>query len=552
MRISGLASGIDIDSIIKDLMKAERMPLNKLTQKKQILEWQRDDYREMNKLLTELDQFISVTQTDGIGRQSTFLKKVISSSNESAVTAKNISGTTDINTQIGVSQLAKAASMWSAGDIRSNQNFNPDDLLVNQKDNLVNGANLPTTSFNIHIQAIQSDGSVAEKSITVDPNTMSLNQVMSEINKKLDVNAFYDSKSGKVVLSAKNTGDAANQPEIKIMDTDTNGYNFMTSVLRLSADSDTATTTNDALGQPIGQAGQNAKFTFNGMSMERTSNTFQINGYEYTLKNTTLDSSGIVQPVTLTSTTDTDAIFDSVIKFIDKYNEIIGKINDKISQERYRDYLPLTDEQKQDMSEKQIELWEEKAKSGLIRNDSILSGGLNQMRLDIYSPVTGLTGTYYDAKKGQNVTINQLASIGIETSSSYTDKGKLILKDEAKLRDAISQNPMAIYDLFNKEVKDANGKLVSDQSGIAERLRDTIKNTMSNIEAKAGNTYLANSQYTIGKDLDRVDKSIDAFQDRLLQIEDRYYRQFTAMEQAIQRANQQSAYLMQQFGGGLQ
>ena len=53
MRIGGLASGMDIDSIVADLMKAERMPLDKLKQKKQVLEWQRDDYRSMNTLLLD-------------------------------------------------------------------------------------------------------------------------------------------------------------------------------------------------------------------------------------------------------------------------------------------------------------------------------------------------------------------------------------------------------------------------------------------------------------------------------------------------------------------
>ncbi|MFV9510526.1 flagellar hook-associated protein 2 [Tepidibacillus sp. LV47] len=537
LRIGGLASGMDIDSIVEKLMKVERIPLDKLTQKKQILEWQRDAYREMNTLLYDFKTFLSVTQTDGIGRQSTFLKKVISSSNESAVTAKNISGTTDINTQISVTQLAKAASMWSAGDIRSNQNFNPDDLLVNQKDNLVNGADLPTTSFNIHIQAIQADGSVVDKSITVDPSKMSLNQVINEINKSLDVNAFYDTNSGKVVLSAKHTGDAANQPEIKIMDTDTNGYNFMTSVLRLSADSDTAA------NNSIGQVGQNAKFTFNGMSMERTSNIFQINGYEYTLKNITANS------VTLTSTTDTDAIFDSIKKFVDKYNETIDKINSKISEKRYRDYPPLTEAQKKEMKDKEIELWEEKAKSGLLYNDNILSSGLNQMRLQIYDSVDGLTSTFYDSAKKADTTINQLANIGITTSSNYLDKGKLVI-DEAKLKEAISQNPMAIYELFNKEVKNADGSLNFKQSGIVTRLEEVIGQTIKNIEVKAGKSYYTNNQYTLGRLLDQVNSDITDFEQRLKQIEDRYWRQFTAMEQAINQSNQQSMYLMQQFGLG--
>ncbi len=71
LRISGLASGMDIDKIVSDLMKAERMPLDKLKQKKQLLEWQRDDYRAMNTLLQGLDDYLF----SNITLQSSMLKK---------------------------------------------------------------------------------------------------------------------------------------------------------------------------------------------------------------------------------------------------------------------------------------------------------------------------------------------------------------------------------------------------------------------------------------------------------------------------------------------
>lgn len=61
---------------------------------------------------------------------------------------------------------------------------------------------------------------------------------------------------------------------------------------------------------------------------------------------------------------------------------MIDMVNGKLTEKKYRDYTPLTEEQKKDMTEKQIELWEEKAKSGLLRGDTILSGATNQMRTD--------------------------------------------------------------------------------------------------------------------------------------------------------------------------
>ncbi|MDL0437785.1 flagellar cap protein FliD N-terminal domain-containing protein, partial [Niallia sp. SS-2023] len=107
LRIGGLASGMDIDSLVEQLMTAERVPLDKLNQKKTYTEWQRDDYREMNTLLLSLDTLLS----DGLQKQSTFIKKTINSSNSDALSVKNVTSTTDFSGSIEISQLATAAAM---------------------------------------------------------------------------------------------------------------------------------------------------------------------------------------------------------------------------------------------------------------------------------------------------------------------------------------------------------------------------------------------------------------------------------------------------------
>jgi flagellar capping protein FliD len=184
------------------------------------------------------------------------------------------------------------------------------------------------------------------------------------------------------------------------------------------------------------------------------------------------------------------------------------------------------------MSEKEIELWEEKAKSGTLRSDSIITSGLSKMRQDLYGPVSGIMSEF-----------NQLAAIGITTSSNYLDKGKLEINVD-KLKKALSEDPNAVYELFNKD-----GTTAAEQ-GIGKRLRSTIKATMTDIEKKAGKSYSVNNSFVLGRNLDDLDKQISKFEAKLIQVEDRYWRQFTAMEKAIQRANEQSVYLMQQFGGG--
>jgi flagellar hook-associated protein 2 len=520
MRIGGLASGMDIDTLVNDLMKAERMPLDKLTQKKQLLEWQRDDYREMNKLLADLDKFIF----DGVFRQATYTKKSVTSSNESAVSVKNINATSNLTSTIKVDQLAEAAYMNSKDTIiGAGKTLDPNATLNSQAANFANG--LGANSFTI--QAIKSDGTLGSAvTITFDPAVDSLNSVLAKINSsEAGVTAFYDydakTGKGKVSISAKNTGDVNGQPEIVL-----NGA-FLTSTLNLHGDSSAAAGDTPSAGR----VGKNASFTINGLQTTRSTNTFQINGFEYTLKSVTASD------VTIQSSTDVDSIFNSIKGFVDKYNEIISKINGKIMEERYRDYQPLTDEQKKAMEEKQIEMWEEKAKSGMLRNDSILSSGLNKMRSDVYSRV----GNDSD---DVNNDYDQLSEIGIKTSSNYLERGKLII-DENKLKEAISKDPNAIYKLFT------NDGTTFESKGVARRLRDTIKETIGKVEERAGKSGATNQNFTIGRNLNNVDKQIDRFEDRLKQIEDRYWRQFTAMEKAIQQSNSQSMYLMQQFGGGM-
>lgn len=503
MRITGLASGLDTEQLVKDIMRAERLPLDKLTQKKQTLEWQRDDYREMNTLLKDLDTLIF----EGIDRQSEMLKKTVSSTDESAVTATANASAATMTTQIDVTNLAKPAT-WISD---SNENFSSG------------------TARTISLSVTNGDGTT-NNNVTIDIAAAdTLDDVISAINnkKELGISVFHDTQTDKVVITKNETGAAA---KITIDDAATQSFftelGFTTVAGKELGDSN-GDGVIDGTDAGIKAAGEDAQFTINGLSTSRSTNTFAINNITYTLKKESASS-------TISILNDTDTAVDTIVKFIDKYNETIEKINEKLTEEKYRDFKPLTAEQKEVMTEKEIELWEEKAKSGLLKGDSILSSSLSQMRMDIYSSVQG-TNT--------NANYDQLSEIGITTSSNYLDRGKLFI-DETKLRDAITADPEAVYELFN------SSGTTSESTGIAGRLRDSIENTIGKIEEKAGNTLKTNQQFTIGRNLESVDKQIDSFEDRLIQIEDRYWRQFTALETAMQRANSQGAYLMQQFGGG--
>jgi flagellar hook-associated protein 2 len=520
MRIGGLASGMDIDQLVSDLMKAERIPLDKLYQKKQIFEWQRDAYRDVNKKLADFDTYLF----DNFALSSNFYKKTATSSNEAALSVKALSSSYDSTNTMTISRLATAATGVSnaVANASSATKLSEKGLAAETK---------------ITIAALQSDGTYKEEEITFSPDD-TIADVVKKLNQSsLNINAIFDDGSKKLGISTRATGtvDTATIDKSEVYVKSATGDDIFATIFGFGTGNDQ---NGNAGVTSLANGGQNAKFTLNGLEMERQSNTFTINGIEYTLKAVT------ATPVTVTSSTDIDGMIAKIEEFVNKYNELIGSLNDKIREKRYRDYQPLTNEQKEEMTEKQIELWEEKAKSGLLRGDSIISSGLSQMRRDLYSRVDGI---------GTNV-IDTLSEFGITTTNEISNGGKLVI-DRDKLRKALESDADKVVKTLTQSgtiTKDpGTGQVTSDTRGIVQRLRDTIKGIITNIEKKAGKPTYTENQYSLGLQLIDVEKRISGFQRRLQDIESRYWRQFTAMEKAVSRANQQSAFLMGQFGGGM-
>lgn len=242
------------------------------------------------------------------------------------------------------------------------------------------------------------------------------------------------------------------------------------------------------------------------------------------------------QAVTMTSTTNVDDIMTKIKEFVTTYNGFIKDLNDQTKETKYRDYKPLTSEQKENMSENEIKLWEEKAKSGLLRGDTLIREGLSNMRALVYQSNPAINSKY-----------NTLFSIGITTSKNYNDGGSLQI-DETKLRKVLEEDPDAVEKLFkNSEGKKediVDGKTV-DTRGYIDKLRESMKSFEITIEKKAGRSTMTDAQYAIGKNLVDTESRISTWKRKLEDIESRYWKQFTAMEQAINKANSQSSMFAQ-------
>ncbi|RYG71674.1 flagellar hook-associated protein 2 [Lentibacillus lipolyticus] len=510
-RITGLASGIDTEKMVEDLMKAERMPLNKMKEDQTWMTWKRDAYRDINKSFSELDNKILDMKLE-----KTFNAKATTSTQSDAVTATATAGSSSGVYNIEVKSLASAAMNYSESAIASDgEKIDINAALSEQnfagKDPFKNGNE---QSFKFYTYNKNNDKETHE---VIFNGQDSLKDVLNRISEVSNgaVKAFYDQKADKVILERTESGnfnqsDKFSGAEIGF-DEDVDKYNFLTDTLNIRKKNESG--------------GTNAEFTYNnGYDVESTSNSYTLDGVTFQFTDTTNGSSA-----TVSVTNDIDAAVEKITGFVDKYNELIDKINGKLQEERYRDYQPLTDKQKDEMSENEIKLWEEKAKSGLLRGDNTLSSAVFDMRRNWYAQVDNASE------------FSHLSEIGIKTTSNYLDGGKLTISED-KLREALRENPDSVHKFFSNDVQ-------GDGRGIINRLEDSINRTMNNIEERAGKGGQTLEQYTLGKELKNINSRINTFEDRLVRVEDRYWRQFTQMEKAIQQMNSQSNFLMQQFGG---
>ncbi len=499
-RISGFASGLDIDSLVKDLMKAKRAPLDKLTQQKTSLEWQREQYRDLNIKMVDLrnNKLFNYSLNGSLNA-----KQVSVSGNTSAVSAKATSSATAGTMTVEVKQLGSYAT------VASNDKLTGVTLPLN-KNTPLQGLGLGytpdsgTTNVTIEING---------KSITLDGATSSLNDLIAKINKDTNVNAYLDAETGKFSLTSKEMKGEAITWSGSLLD-------------KLLP-----------TGKTDSSAGQVAKVAINGIVMDKTNNSFVQDGVEITLNAVSTAVSN------LTVKANTDSIVDSIKTFIKDYNDLLESVNNKLNEERYRSYTPLTTAQKAEMKDDEIKMWEEKARSGLLRRDPTLTTMTDSMRLAM------MTNVEIDGKK-----VN-LFSFGIETGD-WQQKGKLVIKDEAKLRAAIEANPDEFEKLFVQQtqqtVPTTENAATNPNNGLFSRLSSILMTSIEGLSSKAGTSKVSTSKDAafiesslISEQLRTLNTRISDFNARMDRWEKAYYKQFTAMEKAMNRFQSQSSIFSQ-------
>ncbi len=377
---------------------------------------------------------------------------------------------------------------------------------------------------------------VGDKDIEITKDD-TMNSLIDKINKETDVSVSYQAVADKFVFTSKENGASG-----KI------SFGGDAKVLNalFGEGASTANETGTDAIVAVKYAGSDEV-----VELVRDTNSFTVDGLTITAKGTfgyktdPNDSTKLVldetsEPVEINAQVDVDKVMDSIKSMVEEYNKIVDLVNKELGTKPNRDYAPLTSEQKKELSDDDIKLWEEKAKEGLLFGDS----DLRSLSSDLRFVITGGLA-------------EQFREIGISTSTLYSDNGKISI-DETKLRAALETNPEKVEQLFtSKAGTDAEGKPTFD--GLATNLRnvmDKYVKTIGSMETKgilikkAGSTSspMSVTENTIYKQISEIEKMIAKLQDRLESERDRYIKQFTSLETLISQMNSQSGFLSQ-LGG---
>ena len=360
-----------------------------------------------------------------------------------------------------------------------------------------------------------------------------MQDVMNRINEETSVQVTYQSTTDKFVFTSKNEGASGSFK----FETDSANEEILKGIFGDNI-TDEAKGTDAKLEVKYAGSDEVVEIT-------RDSNTFKVDGMTITLNGTfgyDKDGNKIddTEAITFDAKVDNEKIVETVKEMVKEFNEIIELVNKEVKTKPDRDYAPLTHEQKKELSESEIEAWEEKAKEGLLFNDNDIKGLSNGLRFVLGSG-----------------DLQALEKIGLTVSSTTSDNGKLSF-DESKFKAALESDPEGVKELFTKEqVKDEAGNVVQS-SGIATNLKNVLDKYAKTIGEPKGilinragsiKSPASITQNELYKQILEVDKRISSLQDTLKMEQDRYIRQFTTLESLIAQMNSQSSALSQ-FGGG--
>lgn len=513
MRMTGMYSGLDTETIIQELVAAKRTKVDDAQKAQTKLEWKTDVWKDLNSKLKSLQNkyLMKMRFEDAYSKKTT---KVSNENAASVITGENaMLGTQELE----VLQLAKTSYM-TGGKVGYQ---GTEELTALSKLSELTGG--PTGAGALKL-TVGKGADKTEVDISVNENT-TISDVLSKL-KEAGLNANFDAKQQRLFIGAKESGEA-NDFTITAADDDENGKKAL-AALGLKIEK-------DANGDPVeGSAtkvdGQDAVIKLNGAIFRNENNVFDINGLTITALSETHG-----EKVTISTETDTSGIYDMIKNFFKEYNTIINQVDKLYNADSAKGYEPLTSDEKEAMSESEIEEWEKKIKDSLLRRDSTLSTIGSSLKEIMAS------GIEVNGKK------MYLSDFGIETLGYFmaADNEKNAYHIDG---DEDDENTSANEDKLLSMITADPDTVISFFSKLSNTLYLKMNDLSSSVEGyrSFGNFYDDKKMKT---DYDDYKTKIAELEEKLADYEDKWYAKFSAMETALAKMQSNASAVTSLLGG---
>lgn len=574
MRVSGINSGLDTDAIVQELVSAYSQKTEKYTKEQTKLGWKQEAWKELN------TKVYSLYNSVGKMRYSSaysLRKTTVSDTTKATVTASGeaVNGTQKLHV------LSTAQSGYlTGGKLAFRKEVTKDGVTTlektEMKDNDGNPEKLTSTTklsalgytsgkdTTLDIRTTDEKGEAVTKKITLGKDS-TIQDVVSAL-KENGLNASFDENNGRLFVSSKDTGKAADftisasttkkvpktdddgnivtdkdgktvMEEIELNETESAASKKLLALLGL----DTVNNTYD--NQAVKIDGKDAVISLNGVKYTNTSNDFSINGLNVSVtgvtddvtdpENVDLSTLDDSTAITITTTTDSQGIYDKVKDFLTEYNNIINEITKLYNADSAGSYEPLTDDEKDKMSDTEIEKWETKIKDSLLRRDTSLGTIMNSMMTAMSSPIT-INGKDYSLSSFGIQTLGYLNAAKNEQNAYHIDgdeDDENTSGNKDKLMDAITKNPDTVID-FMKQLSTKLYKAM-DQQMQSSSLRSR---------------YKIYNDKELDKEYSNLTKTIKQWESKVSDKEDYYYKKFSNMETALSKLQSQTSSLSSMLG----
>ena len=567
MRVSGINSGLDTDSIVQELVSAYNTKTEKYQKEQTKLSWKQEIWKGLNTKVYSLYNNVGKLRFS-----SAYSTKKTTSSDTTKATVSASSNAVNGTQKLHVLATAQSGYL-TGGKLSLREEVTDADGTTKLQD--VKGAVKAETKLSelgftgdeasLNINTTDEEGNAVTKTVSLTKDS-TIQDVVNAL-KDNGLNASFDANNGRIFVSSKNTGKAADfslsSATTKLVEKkdadgnvikDSNGKTEMESVA-LSAEEQAAskkligllgldTDSSNIYGNKAAKIdGRDAVIALNGVKYTNTTNDFAINGLNISVNGVTddvadpdstdLSSLNDSTAITINTATDSQGIYDTVKDFLTEYNNIINEITKLYNADSAGSYEPLTDDEKDKMSDTEIEKWETKIKDSLLRRDSSLSSVMNAMMTSMSQPIE-INGKSYSLSSFGIQTLGFLNAAENEQNAYHIDgdeDDENTSGNDDKLMAAITSDPDTVIE-FMKQLSTNLYKSIDDQMQ-SNDLRSRYK---------IYNDKEMDKQYT------NLTKTIKEWESKVSDKEDYYYKQFSNMETALAKLQSQTSSISSMLG----